>query len=196
MKYILTSSDKSLRETFNSYDFRNNFDMDYNQVTKEYKDVLRLPGNITPVVGDYLYFTDNYYTQIPVKVIRLVYGSATCMIWCERAELWQIDPFMYAVPNDFHRVYTEEFEDKIRHAVWEIEDRFKDLIEKAKQEYNSDEVNELNIVVNEIVRYTGVDNTCIDYTNVIYAVCDILKSIGNSYAKDWRRPEWYEYSDM
>lgn len=187
MKYILTSSDKSLRDKFNSDGFHNNFDMNYNEVTKEYTKVLQLP-TITPTVGDYLYFINNYYEQIPVKVVRLAYGSATCMIWCEKAELWQIDPFMYAAPNDFHMVYTDEFEDKIIHAVWKINNRFKELIDKAKQEYNNDEVNELNIIVNEIIRYTGVDNTCIDYTNVIYAVCDILKKNGNSYAKNWHRP--------
>ena len=197
MKYILTSSDKSLRETFNCYDFRNNFYTDYNQTTKQFIDVLQLPnGNVTPVVGDYLYFINNYYVQIPVKVVRLAYGSGVCMIWCERAELWQIDPFIYAAPNDFHRVYTNEFEDKIRHAVWKIEDKFPKLIQAAKDEYNSDDINELGVIVGEIIRYTGVDKTCIDYTNVRYAVCDILKSIGNSYAKDWHRPEWYEYSDM
>lgn len=198
MRYILTSSDKHLRSKFNSNDFRNNFDMDYNQVTKEYKDVLRLPGNITPIVGDYLYFIDNYYRQIPVKVVRLAYGAmSTCMICCEKAELWEIDPSIYAAPNDFHRKYTEEFEDKITHAAWNLQKKFPELIEKAQKEYENENVYELGIIVKEIIRYTDIDNnTCIDYTNIKYAVCEILQKNGFEQAKDWHRPERYEYSDM
>ena len=195
MKYVLTSSDSKLRDTFNSFDFiQSNYDYEYNEVTKKYINKLILPIK-TPVVGDYLYFIDNYYNQIPVKVVRLVYAGNTCMIWCEQAELWQIDPFIYAAPNDFHRKYTNDFEDKIRNAYWKMSDKLPKLIQAAKDEYNTNDVNTLSVIVNEIIRYTGVDNTCIDYTNVRYVICELLKSFGDSYAKYWHRPERYEYSD-
>lgn len=197
MKYILTSSDSNLRARFNSYDFRNNFDTDYDETNKRFKDVLHLPnGGVTPTVGDYLYFIDNYYEQIPVKVVRLSYGSATCMIWCEHAELWEIDPYIYAAPNAFHAKYTSEFRDTITTAHYRLEKKFPELIKKAKEEYNTENINELGVIAGEIIRYTGIaDNTCIDYTNMVYAVCEILS---NEYKEtyNWHRPEMWEYSDM
>ena len=114
------------------------------------------------------------------------------MIWCEEAELWEIDPFMYSSSNK--RVYTNDFENKVIDACNHID--FGKVIEKAKKEYNNDNINELNVIVTKIIEYASLDNTAIDYTNVRYAVCDILKARGESFAKDWKRPERWEYETM
>ena len=63
MNYILTSSNKNLRDKFNSESFSNNFDTDYNKAFGKFTFVLRLPVE-KPVVGDYLYFINNYYKKI------------------------------------------------------------------------------------------------------------------------------------
>lgn len=191
MNYILTSSNKNLRDKFNSESFSNNFATDYDKTFGKFKLVLRLPVE-KPVVGDYLYFINNYYEQIPVKVVSLAYGSGSCMIWCEEAELWEIDPFIYSSSNK--RVYTNDFENKVVDAFNHID--FGKVIENAKKEYNNDNINELNVIVTKIIEYASLDNTAIDYTNVRYAVCDILKARGESFAKDWKRPERWEYETM
>lgn len=182
MKYILTSNDYNLRKIFNSEDFDNNFDMVKNEFTKEYERVLKLP-NETPVVGDNLYFINNYYEQIPVKVVGLSYGNGRCMVFCEKTELYNIDPFIYSSFNGFCGKYTNEF-------VSEICKAYNHIITCRK----CVDVNCLNKISYEVYNYLNV-NTCIDFMNVIYAIEEILSAKYPSRYK-WHRPYKYEYADM
>lgn len=195
MKIILSSDDSELRDILNSYDFNvvnsvNDYDEQGNFISSSC--VLKE----LPRVGDFLYFTDNYYKQIAVEVVRISFNSnrSKAMVYLRRVSLNYIDSYMYSHDNSLN--------EKFRLDVIDFFYTHKKSIEKFVNEQKGYYVDQKDSPDFELVQITyfiaehmdSLQNTIIDFQNVRWAISDIIsKRFPTKY--NWHRPWKFEFSE-
>lgn len=185
MKALLTSTDISLLNIFQSESFQLvNFGRNEDYMAT-YFDIA-----VVPSIGSFMYFIDNSYEQIAVKITNVIHTLNKVVIYCERAYLSDIDPVMYQ-GNHISCAFVEKVKDI--YVRWNK--YLNEGYEKDKKTYGDDcsMIGCYGVNINRIIKYD--EQTAIDHQNIHYAICQILSENYPEVFGEWHRPYKYEYSD-
>lgn len=187
MKCFLKSYDKSLQSTFLSEDFQ----VVNNAQDRYYLPLDYLKMEVVPAVGSFMYFYDNYYRMISVKVDKVIYTNGNANIYCSRATLHDIDPYIFTPEGKISKDLAAQIKD-CHDKNYNI---LMGAVIDAIAEYGT--VSSINCVALKIIEMIKLeDRTIIDHTNLMYIVCTVLAKYYPAEFGKWHRPYIWEYATM
>lgn len=187
MKCFLKSYDKSLQSTFLGEDF---------QVVNNAQDHYSLPLDYiemkaVPTVGSFMYFYDNYYRMISVKVDKVIYTAGGANIYCSYATLHDIDSYIFTPEGKISKDLVAE----IKECHDKNYNAFLGVVVDTMAKYGS--VSSINCFATEIMEKIKLyDRSVIDHTNLMYIVCTVLAKYYPAEFGKWHRPYIWEYENV